>query len=176
MVGNWVSRGLGLVAVLLLRHSEQRTGHEGTSAVGTFIVQPATERRLCRSRGERAPVPSVHFDGHLHLDVVATEFSEAKESAVDAIGAASGQAGVAFSVIRPTAYFSRLTNRAFDSGRQHGRYTVIGEGLRRINPVDGDDVAVFIADCIGNPKKAGREHQIGGPDIFTFREIGLLAA
>jgi hypothetical protein len=35
---------------------------------------------------------------------------------------------------------------------------------------------VFIADCIGNPEMAGREHQIGGPDIFTFREIGLLAA
>jgi uncharacterized protein YbjT (DUF2867 family) len=105
-----------------------------------------------------------------------TEFSNAKESAVDAIGAVCRQAGVAFRVIRPTAYFSDLTNRAFDSIQKHGRYTVIGDGLRRINPVDGDDVAVLIADCIGNPKMAGREHQIGGPDIFTFREIGLLAA
>jgi divinyl chlorophyllide a 8-vinyl-reductase len=105
-----------------------------------------------------------------------TEFSNAKESAVDAIGAVCRQAGVAFTVIRPTAYFSDLTNRAFDSVQQHGRYTVIGDGLRRINPVDGDDVAVLITDCIGNPKMAGREHQIGGPDIFTFREIGLLAA
>jgi divinyl chlorophyllide a 8-vinyl-reductase len=105
-----------------------------------------------------------------------TEFSNAKESAVDAIGAVCRQAGVAFTVIRPTAYFSDLTNRAFDSVQQHGRYTVIGDGLRRINPVDGSDVAVLIADCIGNPKMAGREHQIGGPDIFTFREIGLLAA
>jgi uncharacterized protein YbjT (DUF2867 family) len=105
-----------------------------------------------------------------------TEFSNAKDSAVDAIGAVCRQAGVAFTVIRPTAYFSDLTNRAFDSVQQHGRYTVIGDGLRRINPVDGDDVAVLITDCIGNPKMAGREHQIGGPDIFTFREIGLLAA
>jgi uncharacterized protein YbjT (DUF2867 family) len=105
-----------------------------------------------------------------------TEFSEAKESAVDAIGAACSPAGVAFTVIRPTAYFSDLTNRAFDSVQQHGRYTVLGDGSHRINPVDGDDVAVFLADCIGNSKKAGREHQIGGPDIFTFREIGLLAA
>ena len=105
-----------------------------------------------------------------------TEFSEAKESAVDAIGAACSHAGVAFTVIRPTAYFSDLTNRAFDSVQKRGRYTVIGDGLSRINPVDGDDVAVFIADCIGNPEIAGREHQIGGPDIFTFREIGLLAA
>jgi uncharacterized protein YbjT (DUF2867 family) len=79
-------------------------------------------------------------------------------------------------VIRPTAYFSDLTNRAFDSVLKGGRYTVVGDGSHRINPVDGDDVAVFIADCIGNPEMAGREHQIGGPHIFTFREIGLLAA
>jgi uncharacterized protein YbjT (DUF2867 family) len=105
-----------------------------------------------------------------------TEFSNAKESAVDAIGAACGKAGVAFTVIRPTAYFSDLTNRAFDSVLKGGRYTVVGDGSHRINPVDGDDVAVFIADCIGHPEMAGREHQIGGPDIFTFREIGLLAA
>jgi divinyl chlorophyllide a 8-vinyl-reductase len=105
-----------------------------------------------------------------------TEFSNAKESAVDTIGAACRQRGVAFTVIRPTAYFSDLTNRAFDSVLKGGRYTVVGDGSHRINPVDGDDVAVFIADCIGNPEMAGREHQIGGPHIFTFREIGLLAA
>ena len=105
-----------------------------------------------------------------------TEFSNAKESAVDAIGAACRQAGVAFTVIRPTAYFSDLTNRAFDPVLKGGRYTVVGDASHRINPVDGDDVTVFIADCIGNPEMAGREHQIGGPDIFTFREIGLLAA
>ncbi|MGB7759925.1 MAG: hypothetical protein WBL61_08855 [Bryobacteraceae bacterium] len=105
-----------------------------------------------------------------------TEFSNAKESAVDAIGVACRQAGVAFTVIRPTAYFSYLTNPAFDSVLKGGRYTVLGDGSHRINPVDGDDAAVFIADCMGNPKKAGREHQIGGPDIFNFRKIGLLAA
>jgi uncharacterized protein YbjT (DUF2867 family) len=107
---------------------------------------------------------------------ILTEFSNAKESAVDAIDAACRLAGVRFTVIRPTAYFSDLTNRAFDSVLKGGRYTVVGDGSHRINPVDGDDVAVFIANCIGNPEMAGREHQIGGPDIFTFREIGLLAA
>lgn len=105
-----------------------------------------------------------------------TEFSEAKESAVDAIAAACSQAGVAFTVIRPTAYFSDLTNRAFDSVLKRGRYTVLGDGSHRINPVDGEDVALFLVDCLVDPKKAGGEHQIGGPDTFTFREIGLLAA
>jgi uncharacterized protein YbjT (DUF2867 family) len=105
-----------------------------------------------------------------------TEFSDAKEQAVDVIGDACRSAGVAFTVIRPTAYFSDLTNRAFDSVRKNGRYTVIGTGLRRINPVHGDDVAGFLAESVNDPGRAGHEHKVGGPDIFTFREIGELAA
>ena len=103
-------------------------------------------------------------------------FSEAKERAVDAISAACREAGAAFTVIRPTAYFSDLTNRAFDSVLKYGQHTVVGNGSHRINPVDGRDVAAFIASCIGDPAKAGREHQLGGPDIFSYRDIGVLAA
>jgi len=124
--------------------------------------------------GARHVILIATFEGRDSRGV--TEFSEAKESAVDAIAAACSQAGVAFTVIRPTAYFSDLTNRAFDSVLKQGRYTVLGDGSHRINPVDGDDVAFFLADCLVDPNKAGREHQIGGPDTFTFREIGLLAA
>ncbi len=50
-----------------------------------------------------------------------TGFSDAKECAVDAIDAACRQADVAFTVIRPTAYFSDLTNRAFESVLKRGR-------------------------------------------------------
>jgi hypothetical protein len=75
-----------------------------------------------------------------------TEFSDAKEQAVDAIGDACRSAGIAFTVIRPTAYFSDLTNRTFDSVRKNGRHTVIGAGSHRINPVHGDDVAAFLAE------------------------------
>lgn len=92
-------------------------------------------------------------------------FSEAKECAVDAIGNACRQPGVTFTVIRPTAYFSDLTDRAFDSVLKTGRHTVIGDGSHRINPVSGEDVASFLLDCLEDPTKAGHEHQVGGPDI-----------
>jgi divinyl chlorophyllide a 8-vinyl-reductase len=105
-----------------------------------------------------------------------TAFSEAKEAAVDVIGTACRGAGKTFTVIRPTAYFSDLTDRAFDSVLKQGRYTVLGDGMHRINPVDGCDVAVFIAKCLSDPTKAGREHPIGGPETFSFFEIGRLAA
>lgn len=105
-----------------------------------------------------------------------TAFSEAKEAAVDTIGAACRQAGAAFTVIRPTAYFSDLTDRAFDSVQKNGQHKVVGNGTHRINPIDGADLATFIVECISDPTKAGREHLVGGPDTFSFREIGELAA
>jgi uncharacterized protein YbjT (DUF2867 family) len=53
---------------------------------------------------------------------------------------------------------------------------VIGDGSRRINPIHGDDVTGFIADCLTDPGRAGREHLVGGPEVFTYLEIGELAA
>ena len=130
--------------------------------------------RAALHAGARHVILVATFEGRASRRV--TEFSDAKETAVDALGVACREAGAAFTVIRPTAYFSDLTNRAFDSVLKHRQHTVIGDGSCRINPVDGDDVAAFIADCIDDPKRAGREHQVGGPDIFSFREIGMLAA
>jgi uncharacterized protein YbjT (DUF2867 family) len=126
------------------------------------------------SAGARQIVLVATYEGRASRDV--TEFSDAKEQAVDAIGDACRAAGVAFTVIRPTAYFSDLTNRAFDEVRKTGQHTVIGSGSHRINPVHGDDVAAFIAETVNDPARAGREHSVGGPDVFTFRQLGELAA
>ncbi len=130
--------------------------------------------RAALHAGARHVILVATFEGRASRHI--TAFSDAKETAVDMIGAACREAGAAFTVVRPTAYFSDLTNRAFDSVHKQGRHTVIGDGSHRINPVDGDDVAAFIAKCIGDPTKAGREYPVGGPDIFSFREIGMLAA
>lgn len=105
-----------------------------------------------------------------------SEFSEAKEQAVDAVRAACAAAGIALTVIRPTAYFSDLTDRAFDSVNKNNRYTQIGDGSHRINPIDGDDVADFIRRHLDAPIPGDHELPIGGPDILSFREIGCLAA
>ena len=82
-------------------------------------------------------------------------------------------------VVRPNAYFKDLTNRAFDDVLIHGRHTVLGHGTHLINPIAREDVATFIADCVqGNQLQhdRGRDYPMGGPDVFTFREIGMLAA
>ena len=105
-----------------------------------------------------------------------SEFSDAKEQAVDAIRLACAAAGAALTVVRPTAYFSDLTDRAFDAVARGRRYTEIGDGSHRINPVDGDAVADLIARDIEAPPVGLREIPIGGPDVLTYRDIGCLAA
>lgn len=122
--------------------------------------------------------------GVQHLLIVATfegkesryksEFSEAKEEAVDVLERECRNAGVAFTVLRPNAYFKDLTDRAFESVVSQGCHIVLGDGSHHINPVAREDVAKFIVKCI--QEKQSGEFKLGGPDVFTFREIGTLAA
>eukprot|EP00978_Attheya_sp_CCMP212_P045537 scaffold350243_cov32-Attheya_sp.AAC.1 len=122
-----------------------------------------------------------------------SEFSAAKEDAVDVLrrechchnttlasAADTNNTNIQFevTVVRPNAYFKDLTNRAFDAVLTHERHTVLGHGTHLINPIAREDVATFIADCVQGKQQheRGRDYPMGGPDIFTFREIGMLAA
>lgn len=113
------------------------------------------------------------FEGRDSRNV--TEFSDAKEEAVDVLKRECERFDVAFTVVRPNAYFKDLTDRAFDNVFKRGVHTVIGDGSHRINPIAREDVASFIVDC-AQKKRGGGEYFVGGPDVFTFREIGVLAA
>ena len=122
--------------------------------------------------------------GVRHLILVATfegkesrgvsAFSAAKEQAVDALQQECQAANVTFTVIRPNAYFKDLTDRAFDRIREKSEHRVIGKGDHRINPIAREDVADVIVDCL--VKRQGGDVFLGGPDTFSFREIGVLAA
>jgi uncharacterized protein YbjT (DUF2867 family) len=101
-------------------------------------------------------------------------FSNAKEEAVDVLRDECKRAGVILTVLRPNAYFRDLTDSAFDSVLTQGRHMVLGDGSHRINPISREDVAIFMADCVQN--KRGGEYLMGGPDVFTFRDIVVLAA
>jgi len=105
-----------------------------------------------------------------------TAFSEAKEAAVDAIRDCATASGMLFTVIRANAYFKDLTTRFFDSVLRDDSFSVFEGGGTHINPIHGADVADFVSEILSDPGKAGKDYPIGGPDIFTFREMGMLAA
>jgi len=77
---------------------------------------------------------------------------------------------VAATVIAPSGYFSDMGD--FLKMAQSGRVWLFGDGSKRINPIHGADLAVATADAV----EARLDWlDVGGPDVFTQREVAELA-
>jgi uncharacterized protein YbjT (DUF2867 family) len=80
------------------------------------------------------------------------------------------RSGISFTVVRPTGIFPALDDYVRLARR--GLVTVIGDGRARTNPVHPEDVAGHVlAHLTSGPEDLA----IGGPDVFTRREIAELA-
>ncbi|MEI6757601.1 MAG: SDR family oxidoreductase [Chlorobium sp.] len=78
--------------------------------------------------------------------------------------------GMPWAIIRPNGYFSDMGR--FFSMAQSGHIFMVGEGEKKINPVHGADLAKICADAADDQN---REIAVGGPDIYTFREVMEMA-
>ncbi|NHQ60930.1 SDR family oxidoreductase [Chlorobium sp. BLA1] len=78
--------------------------------------------------------------------------------------------GLSWAVMRPNGYFSDM-GRFFSMARG-GHLFMVGEGDKKINPIHGADLAVVCADAA---EGESREIPVGGPDIYTFREVMEMA-
>lgn len=80
------------------------------------------------------------------------------------------RARIASTVIAPTGYFSDMGD--FLKMAQSGRVWLFEDGSKRINPIHGADLAAATADAV----EAGVGWlDVGGPDIFTQKELAELA-
>ncbi|MEM9187813.1 MAG: NAD(P)H-binding protein [Myxococcota bacterium] len=83
--------------------------------------------------------------------------------------------GLAYSIVRPTAFFKSLSGqvRRVKDGRP---FMVFGDGeLTACKPISEADVARFIADCLVDDDKSNAVLPIGGPgDAITPRGQGEL--
>lgn len=73
-------------------------------------------------------------------------------------------------VICPTGFFSDMEE--FLSMARSGRVYLFGDGSNRINPIHGADLAEF---CVGAMDRQQQQLSVGGPEVFTYREIAELA-
>lgn len=73
-------------------------------------------------------------------------------------------------IIAPTGYFSDMSD--FLNMARSGRVWLFGDGQLKLNPIHGADLAVALADAVEDEK---RWLDVGGPDIFTHRELAELA-
>ncbi len=81
--------------------------------------------------------------------------------------------GLTWSIVRPTAFFKSLSGQV-ERVRQGKPYLVFGDGtLTACKPIADDDLAAYLADCLGDPARHGRVLPIGGPGpAITPREQG----
>ena len=73
-------------------------------------------------------------------------------------------------VICPTGFFSDMEE--FLSMARSGRVYLFGDGLSQINPIHGADLAEF---CVEALHRGEKQLDVGGPEVFTYREIARVA-
>jgi divinyl chlorophyllide a 8-vinyl-reductase len=81
--------------------------------------------------------------------------------------------GLAYSIVRPTAFFKSLSGQV-ERVKQGRPYLVFGDGtLTACKPIADDDLADYLADCLDDPQRRDRILPIGGPGpAITPREQG----
>ncbi len=93
-------------------------------------------------------------------------YVDAHEEFVEALSAS----GMDYTVVRPTGFFY-VFDEVFKMAAR-GRALMVGRGDARTNPIHEADVA---RACVEALEGDARELKAGGPDVYTRREIALLA-
>lgn len=80
------------------------------------------------------------------------------------------QSALEATVICPTGFYSDMEE--FLSMARSGRAYLFGDGSNRINPIHGADLAEVCVEALESPEP---QLDVGGPEVFTYREIAELA-
>ena len=123
-------------------------------------------------RAQEAGVGHFIFISVLNADVMRPhiQVAEARERVGDAMRAS----GMTWTLLRPTGFFNDLAG-FFDMIRRQGRAWLIGKGEARSNPIHGADLANIVVQAIEDPCWRDGAFGVGGPDIYTMRQIVALA-
>lgn len=78
--------------------------------------------------------------------------------------------GIDYSILRPNAYFPDMTQ--FQKMAASGVIIWPGDGSLTINPIHGEDMGEICVDAVA---PGYQDIDIGGPDIFTYKELFTLA-
>ena len=77
-------------------------------------------------------------------------------------------------ILRPSVVFGpedQFFNRFAAMAMMSPALPLIGGGETRFQPVYVGDVADAVVKCLEDPTTAGRLYELGGPKIYTFREV-----
>jgi uncharacterized protein YbjT (DUF2867 family) len=82
--------------------------------------------------------------------------------------------GMDYTVFRPTGYFNDIT-LVYDKIATKDVYKLYGDPDVKMNPLHAADFADLVAKAIEAPDWRNIEKDVGGPEIFTRRQIAELA-
>lgn len=77
-------------------------------------------------------------------------------------------------ILRPSAIFGpgdALLNKLADVMRLSPVLPLFGDGRTRLQPVFVEDVAEACVNALADPSTAGRVYELGGPEVFAYREL-----
>ena len=94
------------------------------------------------------------------------KIGEAKEKFVQALQTS----GMDYCILRPNGFFSDTTE--FLKMAKKGKAELFGDGSYRMNPIHGKDLAEVCVNAITSKEKT---IEVGGPEVFTHKEIVELA-
>jgi uncharacterized protein YbjT (DUF2867 family) len=101
--------------------------------------------------------------------------SSAKYARTKAMGEAAVRAALpSAAVVRPSVVFGQdddFLNRFANLALISPVLPLPGGGATRFQPVFVADVAAAIAGCVVDPATAGKTYELGGPTIYSFREL-----
>lgn len=83
------------------------------------------------------------------------------------------ESGMAYSIVRPTAFFKSLSGQV-ERVKQGKPFLVFGDGtLTACKPISDDDLAEYLAGCLDDASRRNRVLPIGGPgEAITPRQQG----
>ncbi|MDH6283597.1 uncharacterized protein YbjT (DUF2867 family) [Prescottella agglutinans] len=121
--------------------------------------------RLLRS-AEEGSASSFLFVNVMHVHEGTSMVMRSKAAFVEALR----RSEVASQIVNPSGYFSDASE--FLDMARRGVAFGLGAGTARLNPIHGADLAAFCVDRLGG--ESG-EWNVGGPDVYTYRDIVDLA-
>ena len=104
---------------------------------------------------------------------------EAKASSLIAKGNAEKaliSSRINYTIFRPSGYFVDFAEHFAPKIKQTGKFSLIGDGLTKIQPLAPSDLAEAFIQSIDNPKVKNKIFKISGSEIFTLADTVYLTA
>jgi nucleoside-diphosphate-sugar epimerase len=96
-------------------------------------------------------------------------------AAEETLAARAGEAGIEWTLFRPTLIYGRGRDRNVSEiarfVRTAGFFPLAGEGRGRRQPVHAEDLALACVQAMDNPRTHGRAYDLSGGTTLTYREM-----